>query len=1003
MKANNPQPVPLQLLGPPVYADGAGAPVVFLPERKFALLAYLACRRNWVTRDELADLFWSERSQAAARSNLRKVLLLVQKIGGLPPLEQQGDRLRWMPDSDLQRFDAACAERRHVEALALYRGRLLQGLDAGLPAGAEAWLSFERERITSRWREAATQHLAELSAEPAAAAALAEEMLQHDPFDEAALLALGQACGALEQPARGLQALQTHRKRLAAEYGLEPPATLRDLAERLRGLRAMPVTQGDTHRPAAAAPPIAMPGFVGRRIELGQLQQLLMQPACRVLTVTGPGGIGKSSLARAAIGTTTFDTSAWWVALDDLSDVTQLPGRVASVIDLDLQGGNDPWRQIEAFIGHRHALLVFDNSEHLIGLAGIVAALLAVCANLKLLNTSRNRLSLDGEWLLPLDGLPLPDADETEPDVLRHNDAVRLFEARARAAAPAFDLAAQAADVVGLVHAIEGLPLAIELAAAWVRLLPVRDIVAELAGSLDLLDAHARAGDARSARDRSLRASFEHSWGMLTPSERDGLTQLAQLPGPFAREMAQQVASSPLPVLAALIDKSLLRVDVGSGRFSLHPLVRQCAAEKAAMVDVVMVLARHVAYMGHWLARFGEPRRLAPGEVLNEIERELPHVRAAWSQAIERRDVSAVMSMTHGLAYFYEQRGLWVEGLAALAQATSAFASGVHGHDRVLVTTLRELATLQYRSGQLVEAESSARRALKIARRLGDGRAVKSGLNTLGLSLWQRGRFVEARPFFEQARRRAVKDGDDEGVARFSGNLALVDKALGHYQRALAGYQNALGVHRATGAVTSIVSMLNNIANVYRALQCPQDALPALNEALELCSTHSLVSTKAFVLVNLGLVSVDLGEHAAAAVWFSRALSEAREHGEPIIEAATLLAQGHLDVIGGKGSEACRKVWDALAIGDRLHSPAVQIQCVFGFGEILVSQGRVETGATLLQWGIEQEGLNRADRDAAQRKLDALDMSAEALARCRATLPASASLQDALALAPALG
>jgi DNA-binding SARP family transcriptional activator len=394
-----------------------------------------------VTRDELADLFWSARPRAAARSNLRKVLLLVQKIEGLPPLEQQGDRLRWMPDSDLQHFDAACAQRRHVDALALYRAPLLQGLDTGLPAGAEAWLSFERERVASRWREAATRRLAELSADPAAAAALAEELLKLDPFDEAALLALGQACGALEQPARGLQALQTHRKLLAAEYGLEPPATLRDLAERLRELRAVPVTRGDVHRPAAAAAAaIAMPGFVGRRIELGQLQQLLMQPACRVLTVTGPGGISKSTLARAALGTTPFDTSSWWVALDDLSDVTQLPGRIASVIGLDLQGGADPWHQIEAFIGQRRWLLVFDNSEHLTELAGFVATLLAACANLKLINTSRNRLSLDGEWLLPLDGLPLPDADETEPDVLRHNDAVRLFEARALAAAPAFVL-----------------------------------------------------------------------------------------------------------------------------------------------------------------------------------------------------------------------------------------------------------------------------------------------------------------------------------------------------------------------------------------------------------------------------------------------------------------------------------------------------------------------------------------------------------------------------------
>ena len=970
-------------------------PVVFLPERRFVLLAYLACRRDWVTRDELAELFWPGRPQAAARSNLRKVLLLVHNIGSLLRLEQQGDRLRWVPDSDVQRFDAACTERRYDDALHLYQPALLQGLDAGLPNGADDWLGFERQRVAARWQDVAARRLAELADRPSEAATLADTLLRIDPFFDGALLALGQACIALGQHARGSRALQEHGQRLAADFGIEPPAGLRELATQLRESAAR-----------SSAPIVSTTqahGFIGRRIELAQLQKLLLQPTCRVLTITGPGGVGKSSLARAtlaAVAEPHFGGAAWWVALDDLSSVAQVPGRIASLLALELRGSADPWRQIESHLAQRRALLALDNSEHLEGLAESLTNLLAACPELKVLNTSRGRLSLVGEWLQPLEGLPLPDADETEPEVLLSNDAVRLFDTRARAAAPAFDLGRQAADVVRLLHAVEGLPLAIELSAAWVRLLPVREIVSELAGSLDLLAEDERANERANegTHDRSLRASFAHSWRMLTPGERECLAQLAQLPGGFGRQMALQVARSPLPVLAALIDRSLLRTD-GDGRFSLHPLIRQCALEMAAeqLLDIAALRTRHIAYMAQWLERYDDLRRLATREALIDFENELPHARAAWQWSIERLEPDLVSRSALALMFYFETRGLWQEGMAMLEGASTVFDVTQRPGARATAVALRSLALLQLRCGHLAEAEASARQALKLTSRGGDRRVAKASLNVLGLSLWRRGQYTQALHVFEQALKRAKEDGDSLGAATYMGNAGLVEKSLGRYDEALAHCTEAAAVHRRIDNPRGVVSQLNAIANVHHARRDWAAALPPLDEALRLCEKHDFESLRSMFVVNIGIVRYELGDHDSAQAWLDRGLSEVRQHGERGVEATTLQSLARLAIARRQGSVARERIGEALAIANSLNSPALQLPIVSIHAKLLAAEGEPRRAAASWRWLMLQPGLDSVDRNEAERELDALAAAGVDLANADEP-PADGTLPGVLAM-----
>lgn len=953
----------LTLFGPAtvVYVAAAGGVTQqpFASERLFQLAAFLAVRRAWVSRDQLTALFWPDLPPDAARRNLRKLLYRAQRQPWFAA-EVHADALRWEAPSDLRRFDDAVAAADWHAAVDAYGGVLLQGLEHAAGKAFGEWLGFERTRVAAAFRAAAARRCAELAGASAARLDVATRWLQHDPFDEDALAVL---VDTLRATGRAAEAERVHRQfveRLATSLAVEPSARVLALGN------AAPATA----QPRATAD-VPAPMLVGRRAELQTLASLLERPGCRLLTVLGPGGAGKSRLARAALAglAARYPDGAIWVALEDNTDLAQAVWRIAGALGVDLAGAADPASALVESLRPRRALIALDNAEHLPGLPALVARVLADCPSVQLLATSRVRLAVDGEWLLPLEGLPCPDDDETETDALRAFDAVRLFELRAAAAAPSFDPQRHAPAVARLVRLVAGLPLAIELAAAWVRLLPVDAIAAELAQSLDLLE---RAAPGQPERLRSVRASFAHSWRLLAPAEQRALARLSVFAGSFTRAAAAQVADAALPVLAGLVDRSLLRAD-GAGCFSFHALVRENAREQGA-AELPAQRQRHARFSAQVLARLAAAG-IGRKEAMDEMEFWLADFTAAWAFAVATADHAALDAMAEPLLRFFEIKGRWSDGLALLAAADDAL-TVAHGADAVPASIGAWRAALLFRKGDTRGTIEAGTAALARARKARAPRVMRLCLQAMGLALWQQGAVAAARRSFERALAIAAGLGDAAARAPHLHGIAMCARLQGDLDGALAAYGQSLALYRATGSPQGEAMTLDNLALLARVQGDLATARRHGQASLRLAQEHGLGVVRMYALVNLALIEIDARDYAAARDYLAQARRAVEGSGGGNAAVDVELATARLALRAGPAEAALAPLRAGLAIArDRLDEPN-QLSAILVWAEWLARCGdRARAAACFVFAGAHAAELG--DRTDAAKGLAELALTAE--------------------------
>lgn len=974
--------------------------VVFVPERRFQLLSWLAVNSGqWLSRDQAATLLWPEHASVQARRNLRKVLVEARSVPGVGGLDVNEHALRWTVRTDLADFDAGLRDDPGVRAsvLALRRGPLLEGMEAPSNRDWTDWLEAERARLQARWQRVAHEHLAALQ-DPAQRGEWAQRLLALDPLDDAATTAWIEACMARGAVAAARQAWEAYAERLARELGIEPPSQMRALL-------------GGATGAAAGGERLSADAFVGRSSEIAELKRLIGSPVARVVTLLGPGGIGKSRLASQALPqlAAILERSVLAVAMHDLDDTASLASRLAQRLGAPLSDLRDTAVQVGAMLdpttGRARYLLLLDNAEHLKDLPDWLARVLEAAPDLKVLVTSRTRLQVPGEQVLTLQGLALPDESSLDIDAAPAFDAVRLFVARAEAALPGFDLARHLASVLSIVQQCAGWPLAIEMAAAWVRLLPPDEIARELRDSLDVLERDP-AAPGRLARPEhaSVRAVYERSLALLAPREREAIEALAVFRGSFLRAAAQAVAGTALPLLASLVDKSLLAT-TEQGRFVMHPLLAALAAEQLAAQPekLAQLRDRHARHQLRRLIDAGGPSGADTREIDALIDAEEADLRQAWRHALAQRSAELVAPVLTVWAGFFDRRGRQREGAAMLRPALLWPAADAAA-DRVLGRARAAVAVLWFMAREPRErVRELADSGIAPARCAGDDVALARCLAACAACDSELGRLDAARAGFEAALALNEARSDAPAAVRCLRNLGSVAMLAGDYSGALDSMRRAQQRAREAGLDFAEVDALLAQSGPYVESADWAAAEQVLRQALPLAAKLGARQLMLNGRCVLGCALIELGRFEEARAELNRVREDATALGQ---ERAILYAdtyQALRCVREGALDEAEAALRDVAVRARNIGWRNESMRAVLFHGEVLARRGD-RLGAAAAWRAVEAEAtIPAGDRDSARRWAATLDLSDDERTSLDAVAPDPDGALAALCRIPGTG
>ncbi|MBK7181341.1 MAG: tetratricopeptide repeat protein [Chloroflexi bacterium] len=886
-----------------------GAPInKFVSSKAPALLAYLAVTGRAHQRDALAALLWGEMADAHAKNNLRQTLSNLRKLLELylvitrdtialetaVPLTldvaQFETHLKASRASSQHRFEHL------AQAAALYRGDFLAGFVVRDAPEFEEWLLAQRVRfreLALHTLHTLTQHHLECG-EYGRAIDSATRLLALDAWREEAHCQLMLALARSGQRRAALSQYETCRLLLDKELGVPPSAETVALYERI-------CAAADTPRHNLPAHPTP---FVGREAELTQIAGLLQNPACRLLTLVGTGGMGKTRLALQAAARahqhSLFLHGVFFVSLVGVDSETLLATAVATACDLHFSGSQNPTAQLFTFLRDQELLLVLDNFEHLLDETIWLVQLLQQAPGVKLLVTSREALNVQWEKSLPLDGLTLPAHSLANAAEATTYSALHLFALRASAVRPDFVLTEETIPCVSQIcRLVEGMPLALELAAVTIRQYTCAELVSAITQNLDILATSYRD---MPPRHRSLRAVFDNVWLLLMPSEQDHFSALSIFVGSFSQEAAAVVTSTPRPLLATLVDKSLLR-ELGNGRYQLHNVLRQYAAEKLAEAQQQTLPQQHTAFYANWLQR-QEQSLFTPAEidVFQAIQADLDNVRAAWFWALNHESLPLLQQSLKSLRTFYNVQSRFQEGAEWLAQTAVILKPLVAPTNpsalKLYAQVLARWASFAAWQGQNEQAEALFTEALQYARQVNDPQELGFLLLNKGYLTIVSGDYETAGKEYQESLEQYRHTEDAHGISDALSALGGWHNVTGDWASARLCLQESVTIARHIKDEHSLRSSLTNLGNVYYLLGDYEQAKSHYEEVLPLCQKVGDRAAEAIILCNLGALAEKAGNLSEAEQRLQSGIALFTEvnHPQAVVHASTMLASVFLEM-----------------------------------------------------------------------------------------------------------
>ncbi len=648
--------------------------------------------------------------------------------------------------------------------------------------------------------------------------------------------------------------------------------------------------------------------FVGRDSELTEIRRLLSDQACRLLTLVGPGGIGKTRLAIEAVRHMTPAQGVYFVPLQALTSPNYVVNAIGDALGYQFYQGSEPKQQLLDYLRDNDRLLVLDNFEHLLDTAVLLSDILAYASGVRMLVTSRERLNLVEEWVLEVGGLAYP-SQESEANLEQYS-AVELFVQHARRVKVGFALNnTHKPSVIRICQLVEGMPLGLELAAVWLKTMTCAQIADEIQRNIDFLATPLRNAP---ERHRSMRTVFNQSWKLLTSEEQVVFRKLVVFRGGFEREAVERVANASLRTLTALVDKSLLHV-TPIGRFDIHELLRQYGEEyleQSGEADTTR--DAHSAYFTDFLAqREADLKGHRQREALDEIDADFENVRSAWHWVVKQKNYAAINRSLESLDLFCASRSRWHDRETFFRQAQEQLDLGAGREPHpVWGRILGRGERSEPREHEALRAQRE--QALAIAQQYGNQTEMAYCLWSLGEGIEQAGDYSGALPFLERSLAYFHEVGDRYYIAKVLNELGLCYWGLGKLDYAIKFSQQSLDLRRAIGGQRGIGWSLYNLGIVSRDAGLYADSMRYLNEARTLWREIDDEFGIAHSSASLALLAFLSGDFEQARIFAQEALdkSTAAIVNRELISVLTLVTLGNIASLDGayiRGRQLCEQ------------------------------------------------------------------------------------------------
>jgi predicted ATPase/DNA-binding SARP family transcriptional activator/Tfp pilus assembly protein PilF len=971
-----------------------GAPIPPLRSRKVQwLLALLVLRHDQaLDRAWLAGALWPDSAPEQALYNLRQSLTSIRHALGKAAVCLQASMVNALSldvasaevdvllfDADIAAGDNAALER----AVALYRGPLLEGC-------AEEWIFAERrvreENYLSALDKLANQ--ARACGEGSAAVRYLRAAIQTDPFREQTQRVLIQALAAQGDYGAAVQSYRDLRLLLHRELNTDPdPETValfqQIQAEARRKRDSTPIAP--LSQPAASARrlPCPLTPLIGRKTEQEQIVSTLNDS--RLLTLTGTGGVGKTRLAIAVAEQVAakYPDGVFFVDLAPLSDPTSVVPAVARALQIQEESGAPLLSTLQEALHPKTLLLLLDNCEHLLdACATLTDILLQNCPGIRVLTASRQHLGLTGEVVWKVTSLSTPalcdltdgsrSFQKDQTALLSEYEAVQLFVIRAQQALPSFQMTPRNAQTVARICAhLDGLPLALELAAARVRSLSVEEIYSKIQDRFRLLTGGSRAA---LPRQKTLRALMDWSYDLLSEAERTLLCRLSVFAGGWTLQAAEAVCPEESPdeegtfeawevlgLLSSLVDKSLVMMEqeAGQTRYRLLETMRQYAQDRLQeQSDVDLLRRRHQVFFVA-LAEEAEPQLNGPDQAtwLHRLEQDHANLR----QALSGGNAYAALRLVGALWRYQQVRAYASEGRKWCAEALGG--DGVQGVTSTRAKALHGAGVLAWSQSDYTAAHTLHEESLTLYRELADTDGIGTALQSLGNIASEHGDYARAQALYSESLTLRRKSGDNQGIATLLNNLGNIASDQGNLTTAQTLHEESLQIRRELGNKAGIASSLNNLGNVALDQEDYARARALYAESLALQRELGNKQGVAIALHSLGTIAYEQDDFATTHLLFAESLSLSHTLGYKRGLACTLEALGALALSEEQArrgaylvsaAEALRTAIDGpMPPSDRTQHDTLLAQARTALGEENFALAWSEGGALSLEQVIE--------------------------------------------------